>query len=150
MHIRAMSREDRSTVFAMAEEVLRPLAEAAGHAELFHDEELLSLLERGEVYVAESPRETAQMAGFVALEAEPDADVLTVRCVCVGPAFEGQHVAHRLLDWAEGLAYSRGMARLAAALPDGDQRSRHLYQEHGFTPTPSAEPSLVIMEKRLH
>lgn len=146
-HIRAMTEEDRSTVFILAKEQLRPLAAAAGHPELFHDEEFLELLERGEVFVAESPREPHEIAGYTVLETEPDS--LTVRCVCVGPAFEGQHVGHRLLDWAEGLAYSRGMARLAAPLPSNDVRSRRLYHEHGFVPAAADGTDLIVMEKRL-
>jgi GNAT superfamily N-acetyltransferase len=150
VHIRAMTDDDRGMVFILAEEQLRPLAAAAGHPERFNDEEFLDLIGRGEVYVAESPREPAVIAGYVVVENEP-ADALTVRCVCVGPAFEGQRVGHRLLDWAEGLAYSRGLSRLAAPLPGDDQRSRHLYGEHDYVPVPAADdrPELIVMEKRL-
>jgi GNAT superfamily N-acetyltransferase len=151
VHIRAMTDDDRGMVFILAEEQLRPLAAAAGHPERFNDREFLELIGRGEVFVAESPREPAVIAGYVVLETEAEADALTVRCVCVGPAFEGQRVGHRLLDWAEGLAYSRGLARLTAPLPGEDERSRRLYREHDFVPAPAADdrPELIVMEKRL-
>jgi GNAT superfamily N-acetyltransferase len=148
VHIRAMTEDDRSMVFTLAEEVLRPLAAAAGHPEQFHDVEFLELIERSEVFVAESPRVPAEIAGYVVVEAEPDS--LMVRCVCVGPAFEGQHIGHRLLDWAEGLAYNRGLARVAAPLPRADEVSRSLYQRHAFVPAPAPDrPETIVMEKRL-
>jgi len=150
VHIRAMAEGDRSLVFALAEEVLRPLAEATGHPELFHEEEFLALMERADVWVAESPREPAELAGYVATEVEADADCLTVRCVCINPAFEGQHVGHRLLDWAEGLAYSRGLGRLAAPLPESDRHSLGLYRAHSFVMRREEErPHMIVMEKRL-
>lgn len=148
VHIRAMTEDDRSMVFTLAEEVLRPLATAAGHPELFHDEEFLDLIERSEVFVAESPRDSAEIAGYVVVESEQDS--LLVRCVCVGPAFEGQHVGHRLVDWAEGLAYNRGLARVTAPLPRTDEVSRSLYQRHDFVPAPAPDrPETIVMEKRL-
>jgi GNAT superfamily N-acetyltransferase len=148
VHIRAMTEDDRSMVFTLAEEVLRPLAAAAGHPELFRDEEFLDLIERSEVFVAESPRPPAEIAGYVVIESE--ADSLMVRCVCVGPAFEGQHVGHRLVDWAEGLAYNRGLARVAAPRPRADEVSRSLYRRHDFAPVPEPDrPETIVMEKRL-
>lgn len=148
VHIRAMVEDDRSLVFTLAEEVLRPLAEASGHPELFHEEEFLAMMERGEVWIADTPHEPAEMAGYVIVEAE--SDCLTVRCLCVSPAFEGQHVGHRLVDWAEGLAYHRSAARLLAPLPVGDKWSRQLYSSHSFAPLPEQDrPEVIVMEKRL-
>jgi ribosomal protein S18 acetylase RimI-like enzyme len=148
VHIRPMMNDDRGMVFSLAEDVLRPLAECTGHPELFHDEEFLALLQRGEVFVAEAPGEPREIAGYVVVEA--DAPALAVRCVCVGPAFEGQHVGHRLLDWAEGLAYNRGLDRLEATVAQADEPSQHLYREHDFVPAPAPDrPELIVMRKRL-
>lgn len=148
--IRAMVEGDRSMVFALAEEVLRPLAQSAGHPELFHEDEFLALMARAEVWVADSPRPLSEMAGYVVTEVEGDADCLTVRCLCVSPAFEGRHVGHRLLDWAEGLAYDRRLGRLAAPLPETDSHALGLYRAHSFVARREEErPQMIIMEKRL-
>ena len=148
VEIRAMVEGDKSVVFALAEEVLKPLADAAGHPELFHEHEFLALMERGEVWIADTPHDPPEVAGYVITKAEQEC--LTVRCLCVSPAFEECRVDHRLLDWAEGLAYHRGLERLAAPTPTGDDRSRELYAAHSYAPTPADDrPDTIVMVKRL-
>ncbi|HJW76020.1 MAG TPA: GNAT family N-acetyltransferase, partial [Thermoleophilia bacterium] len=75
---------------------------------------------------------------------------LVVRCLCVSPAHLAQAVAHQLLDWVEGLAFSRGARRLEAFVPGDDEASLHLYRRHEFSGRPDADrPELIVMEKRL-
>lgn len=143
--IRAASADDRSMLYLMAEENLHPLAGQAGHPERFQSGRFLTLLDQAEVYVAESP--SSEIAGYVVVEDEDDA--LLVRCLCIGPAFEAQAVGHQLVDWAEGLAVSRGKGRLDAVLPASDEASRHLFLGHGFVAPQSATTEMVVIEKRL-
>lgn len=149
-HIRAMRTDDRGQVVLLGEEVLKPLAIASGHPELYRTEELLDLVARAEVYVALPEPDAAELAGFVALEAD-DPDTLAVRCVCVAPAFEARQVAHQLLEWVEGLAYNRGAERIQATLSAHDTPSQHLFQRHEFVRRPSetSTPQLILLEKRL-
>ena len=98
--VRDVSAADRGMLVLLAEETLHPLADGSGHPERYHTTELLELLERADVFVAEAE---GRMAGFVAVEAEDDA--LALRCVCVSPAFEARGVANQLVDWAEVVWY---------------------------------------------
>jgi ribosomal protein S18 acetylase RimI-like enzyme len=144
--IRTAAADDRSMLYLMAEENLHPLAGQAGHPERFESGRFLTLLDQGEAYVAESP--SSEIAGYLVVEEEDDA--LLVRCLCIGPAFEAQAVGHQLLDWAEGLAVSRGKGRLDAVLPASDEASRHLFLGHGFVvPQADATSETVVIEKRL-
>jgi N-acetylglutamate synthase-like GNAT family acetyltransferase len=132
-------------LFLLAEESLHPLAVGSGHAERYHPDELIGLIKRATVFVAESHGE---IAGWVAVEREDDA--LVVRCLCIGPGFEARGVSHRLIDWVEGLAFNEHRSRLRAVVPQSDQPSRHVYGEHEFVPRPVADrPETVVMEKRL-
>lgn len=142
--LRAVTDDDRSMLALIAEETLHPLAAGAGHPERYHADELVDLLDRAEVVVAES---AGEVAGFMALEAEPDE--LHVACVCVGPAYEGRGVANQLLDWAEGMGIDRGLARLTAFVPAGDHPSRRLYEGHAFVATAARDGEMVALEKRL-
>lgn len=144
--IRAMRDEDLSMLTLLAEETLHPLAVGAGHPERYHADQLLALLDRADVLVADSE---AGVAGFAALEQEGDA--LALRCVCVNPAMEARGVAHQLVDWAEGLAIDRRLARLTAFVPAGDAPSLHLYRGHEFAELreAGATPGMVRLEKRL-
>lgn len=141
--IREGRAEDRSVLMLLADETLRPLAEASEHPERYRPGDLLELLERAEVFVAEADGEPA---GFMAVEWQEDA--LALRCVCVGPAFEARGVANQLVDWAEGLALSRRARRLTATVPAGDYPSQHLYRGHGFVP-PADAANAGVLEKRL-
>lgn len=97
------------------------------------------------MFVAES---RGEVAGYVAVERDDDA--LTVRCLCVNPAFEGRAVSHQLVDWVEGVGYFEHARRLTALIPSGDEPSQHLYREHAFEPHPAGDRSeMVVMEKRL-
>jgi len=143
--VRAVSAADRGMLVLLAEETLHPLAEGAGHPERYRTAELLELLDRADVFVAEAEGE---MAGFVAVEAEDDA--LALRCVCVGPAFEARGVANQLVTWAEGVAIDRRLRRLTAFVPAGDHPSLHLYRGHDFVVAAVPEqPEMVLLEKRL-
>jgi N-acetylglutamate synthase-like GNAT family acetyltransferase len=143
--VRAARDDDRGKLVLLAEETLQPLAAGAGHPERYCSADLLSLLERAEAFVAEADDETV---GFMA--AEENDDVLAVRCVTVSPAFEARGVAHQLLDWAEGLAIERRLARLEAWVPATDAPSRHLFTGHGFvTAAVPGDPELLLFEKRL-
>ena len=142
--IRAVTGDDRSMLALLAEETLRPLASGAGHPERYHTGELMDLLDRADVFVAEAGGE---VAGFVAVEAQGDA--LAVRCVCVGPAYEARGVANQLLDWAEGVGIDRGLARLTAYVPLADHPSQHLYRRHQFTAAGADGAEMVQLEKRL-
>jgi len=146
--IRAMTTDDRGDLLLMAQEVLLPLASSRGHPERYRTDDFLALIERADVYVARASQAMELVAGFVALEDEPDA--LVVRCLCVAPAYEAQQVGHQLLDWAEGLAYERRRPRLLAEVLVDDERARHLYTAHSFSPAPASDrPELLVMEKRL-
>jgi ribosomal protein S18 acetylase RimI-like enzyme len=143
--VRSVSADDRGMLVLLAEETLHPLAEGAGHPERYHRTELLELLERADVFVAEADGE---VAGFVAVEAEDDA--LALRCVCVGPAFEARGVANQLIDWAEGVAIDRRLGRLTAYVPAGDNPSLRLYRGHDFVAAVAPEqPEMMLLEKRL-
>src|SRR5665647_1243463 len=132
--VRDVSAADRGMLVLLAEETLHPLAEGSGHPERYHTAELLELLERADVFVAEAE---GKMAGFVAVEAEDDA--LALRCMCVSPAFE-----------AEGVAIDRRLRRLTAFVPAGDHPSLRLYRGHDFVPAAAPEqPEMVLLEKRL-
>jgi ribosomal protein S18 acetylase RimI-like enzyme len=141
--IREGTAEDRSLLLLLADETLRPLAEASEHPERYRTGDIVDLLVRADVFVAEAEGEPA---GFMAVEWQDDA--LAIRCVCVGPAFEARGVANQLVDWAEGLALSRRARRLTAEAPAADQPSQHLYRGHGFVP-PAGEAGAGVLEKRL-
>ncbi len=142
--IRQAREDDRGMLTLLAEETLQPLAEQAGHPERFHAAELLDLLGRADVYVAESGAETV---GFVAVE---DAgEDLAVRCLCVNPAYEARGVANQLLDWVEGVALGLKRRRLTAYVPATDQPSLHLYRGHEFAALPEDGGEMVVLEKRL-
>ena len=140
--IRAVRDDDRSMLVLLAEETLHPLADGAGHPERYHAAEVVALLDRADVFVAENVTEPA---GFMALEAEDDA--LAVRCICVHPAFEARGVANQLLDWAEGLAIDRRLDRMTALVPAADGPSLRLYRGHGFVSAGGDE--VLTLEKRL-
>jgi GNAT superfamily N-acetyltransferase len=143
--VRDVGAGDRGMLVLLAEETLHPLAEGAGHPERYHATELLELLERADVFVAEAE---GKAAGFLAVEAE--GDTLAVRCVCVSPAFEARGVANQLVDWAEGLAIDRHLRRLTAFVPAGDHPSLHLYRGHDFVPaTAPVQPEMLLLEKLL-
>ena len=110
--IREASPDDRGMLLLLAEETLHPLAEGAGHPERYHAGDMIALLERADVFVAECGGEPG---GFVA--AETDEDACAVRCICVNPGFEARGVANQLLDWVEGLAIERRLSRLVARVP---------------------------------
>lgn len=143
--VRGLRDDDRGMLMLLAEETLHPLAAGSGHPERYCASDLLELLDRADVYVAEADGETA---GFLAVEAEGDA--LTVRCVCVGPAYEARGVANQLVDWAEGLAIDQRRSSLRVRVPEGDNPSLHLYRGHGFAATPDPEsPGTLLVEKSL-
>jgi ribosomal protein S18 acetylase RimI-like enzyme len=141
--IREASRDDRSMLVLLAEETLHPLAEGFGHPERYHTGDVVSLLDRAEVFVAQCE---GKPGGFVAVEiGEEECDV---RCICVNPAFEARGVANQLLDWVEGLAIERRLARLVAFVPESDGPSLRLYRGHGFSGR-ADEGDLLALEKRL-
>lgn len=143
--IRALRDDDRSMLLLLAEETLHPLAEGAGHPERYRAAQLLELLDRADVFVAEAEGE---LAGFLAVETEED--TLALRCICVSPAFEGRGVANQLVDWAEGLAIDHRLRRLTARVPAADLPSQHLYGGHDFVPAGApGEPDMLELEKRL-
>ena len=143
--IRLMHPGEESVLFMLADQNLRPLAAQLGHPERYHDEELLDLLGHAEVFVAEADDE---VAGYVAVE--DAAGDLVVRCLCVSPAHEAQAVANQLLDWVEGLAFSRCARRVEALVPAADEASLHLYRRHDFSGAPDPDrPETIVMEKRL-
>jgi ribosomal protein S18 acetylase RimI-like enzyme len=141
--IRSARADDRGMLVLLAEETLHPLAIGAGHPERYHADELVALLDRADVFVAEAE---AEPAGFVAVES--DADALAVRCVCVNPAFQARGVANQILDWAEGVAIARRLTRLTAYVPASDGPSLHLYRGHGFVDS-REEGEMLTLEKRL-
>lgn len=143
--VREVRPDDRGMLVLLAEETLHPLATGAGHPERYRGDELLDLLERADVFVAEAEGE---VAGFAAVEVHED--TLAVRCVCVSPAFEARGVANQLLDWVEGRAIDRRLRRLTALVPAGDHPSRRLYGGHAFVVAEGdAGSEMVVLEKRL-
>jgi len=141
--IRAAVPDDRGMLVLLAEETLHPLAEGAGHPERYHSGDVVSLLDRAEVFVAQCGDEAG---GFIAVETADDD--CAVRCICVNPGFEARGVANQLLDWVEGLAIERRLRRVVAFVPESDGPSLHLYRGHGFTGR-AAEGDLLALEKRL-
>jgi ribosomal protein S18 acetylase RimI-like enzyme len=141
--IRAADKDDRGMLVLLAEETLHPLAEHSGHPERYHAGDVVGLLDRADVYVAQCGDETG---GFVAVETEEDA--CAVRCICVNPGFEARGVANQLLDWVEGLAIGRRLSRVVAVVPRSDMPSLHLYRGHGFASRDDAADMLAL-EKRL-
>jgi len=141
--IREADRDDHGMLVLLAEETLHPLAEGAGHPERYHTGDIVGLLERADVFVAQCDDEPG---GFVA--AETDGDAYAVRCICVHPGFEARGVANQLLDWVEGLAIKRQLSRLVAWVPAADGPSLRLYRGHGFSGAAEDEETLVL-EKRL-
>jgi ribosomal protein S18 acetylase RimI-like enzyme len=141
--IREAQADDRGMLVLLAEETLHPLAAGAGHPEKYHAGDVVGLLDRAEVFVAQCGGEPG---GFVAVET--DADACAVRCICVNPGFEARGVANQLLDWVEGLAIERKLTRLVAFVPRADTPSLHLYRGHGFTGQ-TEEDELLALEKRL-
>ncbi len=61
--LRTVTDDDRSMLALIAEETLHPLAEGAGHPERYHPDELMDLLDRAEVVVAESERRGGRVHG---------------------------------------------------------------------------------------
>lgn len=141
--IREASSDDRGMLVLLAEETLHPLAEGAGHPERYHAGDMIALLERADVFVAQCGDEPG---GFVAVETDEDA--CAVRCICVNPGFEARGVANQLLDWVEGLAIERRLARLVARVPVTDAPSLRLYRGHGFSGQAEDE-EMLSLEKRL-
>jgi ribosomal protein S18 acetylase RimI-like enzyme len=141
--IRAASGDDHGMLILLAEETLHPLAEYAGHPERYHTGDVVGLLGRADVFVAQCGDETG---GFVAVET--DGDACAVRCICVNPGFEARGVANQLLDWVEGLAIERRLTRLVARVPESDSPSLRLYRGHGFTGR-AADAEMLALEKQL-
>ena len=141
--IREAGGDDRSMLMLLAEESLHPLAEGFGHPERYHTGDVVSLLDRAEVFVAQCAGEPG---GFVAVETDEDA--CAVRCICVNPGFEARGVANQLLDWVEGLAIERKLSRLVAFVPESDGPSLRLYRGHGFIGR-ADDRELLALEKRL-
>ncbi len=141
--IREAGKDDHGMLVLLADETLHPLAEGAGHPERYHTGDIVGLLERADVFVAECDEEPG---GFVAVETAGDA--CAVRCICVNPGFEARGVANQLLDWVEGLAIERKLSRLVAWVPAADGPSLRLYRGHGFSSTAEDEETLAL-EKRL-
>ena len=61
--IRRAEEKDRGMLVLLAEETLHPLAEGAGHPERYHSCEVVELLERADVFVAEAGGEPAGFVG---------------------------------------------------------------------------------------
>jgi ribosomal protein S18 acetylase RimI-like enzyme len=141
--VREAGRDDRSMLVLLAEETLRPLADGAGHPERYRPADVVGLLDRADVFVAQCGDEPG---GFVAVETEEDA--CAVRCICVNPGFEARGVANQLLDWVEGLAIARKLTRLVAVVPESDAPSLRLYRGHGFSGH-SSGTEMLALEKRL-
>jgi ribosomal protein S18 acetylase RimI-like enzyme len=141
--IRKASTDDHGMLMLLAEETLHPLAEGSGHPERYHAEDVAGLLDRADVFVAQCGDEPG---GFVAVET--DGDACAVRCICVNPWFEARGVANQLLDWVEGLAIERRLARLVAVVPESDAPSLRLYRRHGFSGRAEDE-ELLALEKVL-
>jgi ribosomal protein S18 acetylase RimI-like enzyme len=141
--IREADSADRGMLVLLAEETLHPLAEYAGHPERYNTGDVVGLLDRADVFVAQCGDEPG---GFVAVETEEGA--CAVRCICVHPGFEARGVANQLLDWVEGLAIERRLARVVAVVPAADAPSLHLYKGHGFVKREEAGDQLTL-EKRL-
>ena len=120
-----------------------PSREGAGHPERYHAGDVVGLLDRADVFVAQCGGEPG---GFVAVETEGDA--CAVRCICVNPGFEARGVANQLLDWVEGLAIERRLVRLVARVPSSDTPSLRLYRGHGFIGQ-ARDDELLDLEKRL-
>ena len=141
--IREASSTDHGMLILLAEETLHPLAEYSGHPERYQTGDVVGLLGRADVFVAQCGEETG---GFVAVETAGAA--CAVRCICVHPGCEARGVANQLLDWVEGLAIERKLSRVVARVPRSDLPSLRLYRGHGFASRDDAG-DLLALEKRL-
>ncbi|MGO8683086.1 MAG: GNAT family N-acetyltransferase [Thermoleophilia bacterium] len=141
--IRSRRATDDSMLVLLAAESLRPLAETRGRGADYRDADVVALLQSAEVFVAECE---SNIAGYIAVTEElPD---LAIELVCVNPAYEARGVAHQLLDWVEGLAFSHHVAHMTTLVAGDDQRALHFFAGRGFAPQPS-EGGMVVLEKRL-
>ena len=142
--IREAGSDDRGMLMLLAEETLHPLAEGAGHPERYHAADVVELLDRADVFVAQCGGEPG---GFVAVETEGDA--CAVRCICVNPGFEARGVANQLLDWVEGLAIERRLARLVALRARRRTRRRCTCTAATASSARRGTTRLLDLEKRL-
>lgn len=93
----------------------------------FAEARTLAVLAGAEVFVADVD---GIHAGYVAVSTEDDS--LVVRQLFVVPAAQAAHLGHQLLDWAEGLAISRGLAAVAVDCGEDDYRSAAFYARRGY------------------
>jgi N-acetylglutamate synthase-like GNAT family acetyltransferase len=141
--IRAREASDDSTLLLLAEENLKPQAESHGRGADFRARDLLRLLQSAEVYVAECQ---GNVAGFVAIVRHPPD--LAIETICLSPAYEARGVAHQLLDWVEGLAYSSHAERLETLVAADDRRAHAFFAGRGFTAVTS-KAGEQLLERRL-
>lgn len=114
--------EERSDLFAFAKG-------AFGEQSGWSDRRALEGLEQDAVFVA---RVEDSIAGYVALRAE--ATAMRVEQLLVAPHHEGEGVGHRLLEYAEGYAISRGSLAVRVVVEDGNERAIAFYRRCGFVP----------------
>lgn len=141
--VRLRDAADDSTLLLLADENLRLLAEAHGRGADYRTHDVLGLLQSAEVYVAECE---GHIAGYVAVGRRPP--TLVIETICVSPAYEARGVAHQLLDWVEGLAFSCRAERLETLVAADDRRALAFFTGREFVALP-CEAGMRVIEKRL-
>jgi GNAT superfamily N-acetyltransferase len=94
----------------------------------FAPDHALEVLDSCEVFVA---RVEDVSCGYVAVDAASDAAV--VRQLFVGPSAQNASIGNQLLDWVEGLAISRGLARVEVESGPDNERAEQFYRRRGYT-----------------
>jgi GNAT superfamily N-acetyltransferase len=116
---------DREALRRLALEAVTPDVVAAGGR--FDPGDTDHLLSADVIFVAECGH---HLSGYVAVS--EDGDVLCVDRLVVAITDEGRGVGHRLLDWAEGYAVSRGKHAVRVRVEPGNRRAREFYARRGY------------------
>jgi predicted N-acetyltransferase YhbS len=125
--IRPCRPEDEPELLRLAEEAMRPQVEASGAS--FEAGRTLRTVEGDTVFVADCG---GHIGGYVALRDE--GEVLVVEQLAVSEMDQGQHVGHRLLDWAEGWGVNQGKRALRILVETDNRRARDFYSRRGYLP----------------
>ena len=116
---------DGDALRRFASEAVTPDVVAAGGRFDVGDTE--HLLSADVIFVAECGH---HLAGYVAVSEE--GEVLCVDRLVVAITDEGRGVGHRLLDWAEGYAVSRGSHAVRVRVEPDNRRARAFYARRGY------------------
>jgi len=121
-------REARSEeLHRLARSTLESLPPEVASAGSYQPRRTERLLDADVVFVAELD---GRPAGHVAVRQEPEA--MVVDQLVVDEVSQGLGVGNRLLDWVEGFALSRGVARVLIEVEDSNERAQDFYRRRGY------------------